>query len=98
MNDCGRWYDEDCSLKHNFVCQHCEVYYDQAILRRNTKIQTVKVKLSFNGKKDLSDPEAKATILKQIQKLKEKWILAVTKVIWKEKDGNVFCPEKKTTN
>ncbi|XP_036412350.1 macrophage mannose receptor 1-like isoform X2 [Colossoma macropomum] len=84
VNDSARWYDEDCSLKRNFVCQNY------------VKIQILRVKVSSNGKKDLSEPEINAAILKQIEeKLKEKGINGIIKVSWKEMDGRVFCPEKK---
>lgn len=51
----GKWWDEDCTAKHYFICEKVPVQHK------------LTVKLMFQSKTDLSDPAVQQQILEQVQ-------------------------------
>ncbi|XP_017574019.1 macrophage mannose receptor 1-like [Pygocentrus nattereri] len=83
LNDFGRWYNEQCSQQHNFVC-----YRD---LKQRRQIGRVTV--SSNSNVNLNDAAVRSTILRQIeQKLN---MGPSVKLSWRWKDSKVFELRKK---
>ncbi|KAL6467854.1 hypothetical protein MHYP_G00235310 [Metynnis hypsauchen] len=103
--DSGRWYDEDCNLKHSFVCYggkflHCGLAMSckKAYEKKSVKKYLVKLKVSFVGNPDLSYRGVLLdNILQQMRKMLEKQrISGGTDLTWR--DSNVLQPEKKMEN
>nr|XP_055057218.1 C-type mannose receptor 2-like [Misgurnus anguillicaudatus] len=88
--DSGKWVQYSCDQKYHFICHGVDKLVQK---------QTVRLKLSNDGKHNLTDPLLQTAIMNEINiKLKNLGV-ENTQIKWrKDEDGEVFHLSKRTVN